>query len=105
MLLVFLGSLVRSPECDGEPKKIKDDDPLETSTNIRKGHFQVEILDDMYLEWPYVIICDIFLFNIITGWWFDGHFLNCPINLGLLIIPIDSYFSEGFFPWPTNQST
>ena len=43
----------------------------------------------------------------ITGWYLVGgdwlpsiwHF---PINIGLLIIPIDSYFSEGW-PWPTNQ--
>ena len=26
------------------------------------------------------------------------HQFYFPINIGLLIIPIDSYFSEGFFP-------
>ena len=37
-----------------------------------------------------------------TGWWFGCHQFYFPINIGLLIIPIDSYFSEGW-PWPSNQ--
>ena len=37
--------------------------------------------------------------NRLTGWWFGCHQLFFPINIGLLIIPIDGpYFSEGFFP-------
>ena len=41
--------------------------------------------------------------NIITGWW-SGTSIYVPINIGLLIIPIDEvhHFSEGFFP-TTNQ--
>ena len=37
-----------------------------------------------------------------SGWWFGCHQFHFPINIGNLIIPLDSYFSEGW-PWPTNQ--
>ena len=36
----------------------------------------------------------------ISGWWFGCHQFYFPINIGLLIIPIDSYFSEG---WHNHQ--
>ena len=39
-----------------------------------------------------------------SGWWFGCHQFYFPRNIGLLIIPIDSYFSEGFKP-PTSHET
>ena len=38
-----------------------------------------------------------------TGWWFGCHQFYFPINIGLLIIPIDSYFSGRGFSPTTNQ--